>query len=133
MAKHIATLTTRGWVGTVEHKGDYLISCFLLTLYSQSILYYGKLASLQYILKDEAGDQVYLQQTLSATLNAMLKRNFEAANALVKVLDYDANNTSKLRIQATCMVRENGIDYNLGREVLMLNSKVVKIAEINNG
>lgn len=133
MGKHIATLTSRGWIGTVEHKGDYLLSCFLLTLFSQSVLYYGKLASLQYVLKTEAGDQVYLQQTLSNTLNALLKRNFESSSATIKLVDYDATDTSKLRIRATCMVRENGIDYNLGREVLMLNSKVVKIAEINNG
>lgn len=133
MGKHIATVSTRGWVGTIEHKGDYLLSCFLLTLYSQSVLYYGKLASLQYVLKEEAGDQVYLQQTLSSMLNDMLKRNFDSSSALVKLVDYDATNSSKLRIRATCMVRENDIEYNLGKEVLVLNSKVVRISEINNG
>lgn len=125
--------TLGGWITTVEKKADYALSCFLTSEYSQSVLYEGNIASLQYLVQRFGDDKVELQANCRDTLQGLMERYFTNANVTVKVDETDPDNPGQLFIQFACMVRDGLNEYNLGRRVQFVNGALQKIIDINNG
>lgn len=135
MTTAIPTLSSIGWVTTIEEKGDYLLSWFLTSEYSQSVLYHGRVASLQYLIKAHANDPSNLEADIESTLRQVFTAAFgDDTKVSVSVVEHDPEQEpGKLTIQLNCMIREDGLDYSLGRRVESLNGKLTKISNINNG
>jgi hypothetical protein len=134
MGKHVPTLSSLGWVSTVEQKGDFALSYFITSEYSQSVLYQGNIESLQYLVKMYASDPLKLEEEISNSLEGLMTRYFgESATARVDVQDPDPDRPQELTIRFWCIVRENEREYSLGRSVLLTDSRIAKIAKLNNG
>lgn len=135
MTVSFPTLDSIGWVSTPEETGDRALSYFITSEYSQSVLYHGNIVSLQYLVKKHGHDELTLQSEIATTLDGYLKRYFgENVSVDVRVLEADPQKPGQLTIHLSCIIRgENGLEYSLGRRVIYLNGKLVKIAELNNG
>lgn len=134
MATYIPTLTSMGWINTIEEKGDAVLSYFITSEYSQSVLYHGSIASLQYLVKTYGADTQALQSNVQSTLDGLIRRHFGDDSVVnVNVVEPDPEKPGQLTITFRCVVRENGLEYSLGRRVEYLNSTLVRIAKINNG
>lgn len=134
MTTAIPSLSTQGWVNTIEEKGDLALSYFITTEYSQSMLYAGQLASLPYLVKRYGTDPLALQSEVTSVLDRMIRSYFgETVTVVVNVFEADPEKPGQLTIQFRCIIRENGLEYNLGRRVEFLDSKLSNIVNINNG
>ena len=133
MSTKIPTLSTIGWVETIEKKGDRVLSYFFTSEYSQSTLYPGKISSLQYLVKEHGQNDVELQSRISDTLDGLLRRYFEQVSVTVRVSNISPEQPGKLIIRFRCIIRENGVEYSLGRQVELLDGTLNKISKINNG
>jgi hypothetical protein len=133
MSTKIPTLSTIGWVDTIEKKGDRALSYFFTSEYSQSTLYPGKIASLQYLVKENGSNVTNLQTQVRDVLDNLLRRYFEQVDVTVRVSNLNPEEPGKLIIRFRCIIRENGVEYSLGRQVELLNGTLDKIRKINNG
>lgn len=134
MATKIPTLSSLGWVDTIEEKGDAALSYFITSEYSQSVLYHGRISSLQYLVKEYGNDPVTLQSQVSDVLQGLMRRYFgDAADTQVTVLEADPNKPGQLTIRFRCMIREDGREHSLGRRVEFLDGRLMKIIKENNG
>lgn len=134
MGKNVPTLSSLGWVNTVEEKGDFALSYFITSEYSQSVLYSGRIESLQYLVKRFGSDPLKLEEEIANSLEGLMTRYFdESATSRVEVSDPDPEKPQELTIRFWCIVRENDREYSLGRSVMLTDSRIMKIAKLNNG
>jgi len=122
-----------GWVSALENKADYALSCFLTSEYSQSDLYYGKIASLPYLVQRYSNDPIELQSAARDSLEGLIQRYFGEENAVEVNVTEDSDKPGQLTIRFNCIIRENNRSYSLGKQVETLNGRVTRIAKINNG
>lgn len=134
MPTAIPTMSSIGWVSTIEEKGDRAVSYFLTSEYSQSVLYYGNISSLQWLVKTYGHDPIILEREVSEALDGLMARYFENRSVTeVRVLEDSSDTPGKLTIQFSCIVREGNREYSIGRRVQFLNATIIDIAKINNG
>lgn len=131
----IPTLSSMGWVNTIEEKGDFVLSWFITAQYSQTGLYHGSIASLAYLVKRYANEPISLQSQTQNALEGLMRRTFgDNTNVVVTVVEEDSElKPGQLTIQFRCAIRDRGLSYSLGRRVEYLNGKLVNIVKINNG
>lgn len=134
MGKSVPTLSSIGWISTVEEKGDFALSYFITSEYSQSVLHQGQIVSLQYLVKEFGSNPMKLETEISNALEGFMERYFDdSATSRVVVSEPDPEKPNELTIRFWCIVRENGREYSLGRSVVLTDSRISKIAKLNNG
>lgn len=134
MVTMVPTLSSIGWVDTIEEKGDHVLSYFITSEYSQSVLYHGKIASLQWLVQRYGKSEVDLEREITDTLDDLMSRYFgDATEVDVTVAERDADQPGKLTIRFQCIIREGSHSVSLGRRVEFLNGKLANIVKINNG
>lgn len=134
MAKMIPTMQAVGWVSDLANAADSIMSAFLTTNTSMSSLHREQNISMQYILKRTAGDMINLQDQLHQQLQNKLQVVF-GQNATAQVdIDPLAGKPDQFNIKFTGTVYdENGRAFTVGKLVYFVDSKIFKIADINNG
>lgn len=134
MPTAIPTLSTKGWVSSIEEKGDRVIAWFITSEYSQSELYYGQIASLAHLIKEYGHDRTLLQSEVTESLERLLMRNFNN-NAVVRVTveDTDPQKPGQMTIRLNCTVREDGQSHSLGRRIRFVDGVLAEVINLNNG
>lgn len=134
MGTMVPTLSSIGWIDTIEEKGDHVLSYFITSEYSQSVLYHGKISSLQWLVQRYGKNEVDLEREVTEILDELLTRYFgDDTEISVTVSERNPEQPGKLTIQLQCIVREGSHSVSLGRRVEFLNGKLANIAAINNG
>lgn len=135
MSKFIPTMSTMGWVDTIEEKADFTLSWFLVSDYSQSVVYHGSIKSLPWYIQRYSNNPYELRSQMITGLNELFSATFdEGVTVDVEIVDIDPiNKPGKLTVRLSVIIRSGGRDYMLGRLVEILNSRVVNIAKLNNG
>lgn len=128
----VPTLTTKGWVSTVEEMIDFSFADFLASEYSQSVLCRGTIASLPYLIQQFKGNLEDLCLNVRNTLQTHLENVFEMVHIEVGYRVFE-DNSSKVSLTIKLTVTKDGHSYNLGRVVENINSKTLKLININNG
>ena len=128
----VPMLNETGWATSVADRLDGAFSDFITTNYSQSELWYGKLASLPYIIKATAGDLVALRSKAESTLSTHLTDLFEKVEVRVSIKT-DPENDAKVSLVFSIVVVENGEAFNFSRTVENVNSILKLVTELNNG
>lgn len=129
----VPSLSLDGWVLADAQRADYLISHFFLSLYSQTQIYPTNVASLPYLIQSNQDQPGLLADKTQATLYAYFSRYF--GGVAVEVSCKQASDLSS-KWELSIFVSFQGQDgntYSLGREVNFLDSKILKITDINNG
>lgn len=124
--------TYDGWISSIEKQGDKVLAYFLTSEYSQSVLYQGNIASLQYLVRRFGDDQVELQRQVQEVLQDLMERYFGSVDVGITV-KADTNDESRLIIQFSCIIRDAVPEVSLGRRVEMIDGTLAKIVTINNG
>lgn len=127
----IGSLSTEGWLKELAVKADRLLSYFFISEYSQTELYPGQISSLPYLIKQYGSNEEELRTQVSRQLQTYLSRHFEqvdvtASTNVISETDY------RLELRLNITVYDNNVQYNLGRLVQSVNSKVLSIVTINN-
>lgn len=134
MSVSLPTLGTSGWVKDVATKADYVLSCFLSTNRSQSVLHREENTSLQYLLKKFANDMVGLETELLRVLNNKLQVAFgESARAIVEIIPIE-DKPDQFSIRFLGIVYDDKHkEYTVAKLVQFQDSRILNIANINNG
>lgn len=135
MTTMIPTMSSIGWIETVAKKADYVLACFITCQQSQSVLFAGKITSLQYLIKVNANKPVQLQQQTRDAFDSIMSAAFsaDAVSVDVRVAVPDANKPAELSIQFNCTITIDGITYSVGKLVQAINSKITSIRTLNEG
>lgn len=130
---HLPTLSPEGWVQSTAEQADYLISHFFASEYSQSHLYNSNVSSFQYIIQNAQGDMSRTVSELKSTLSFYYGRYFD--NVIVEA-NYEQLPLDSSKVNITLYISFNdksGKEFILGKTLELINSKISKIININNG
>lgn len=123
-----------GWVNDLANTADTIIAAFLTTNTSMSVLHRSQNTSMQYILKQTAGNMIDLEDQLQQQLQEKLQTVFgQNATAFVDIDALD-NKPDQFNIRFTGTVYDDqGRAYTVGKLVYFVDSKMVNIQTLNNG
>lgn len=130
MANPLATLSTGGWVTSVQEIAPKLMQYYLASEYSQSITYLGDIKSLPYTLSIMKRNFIALEDTIRNDLTAVFSSYFERVEIEVSV---DENKslldtaTSEFTIKLFAKISDRGATYNLSRLVSIVDNKIAKV------
>lgn len=131
----IATLSLNAWVKSGAAKADYLLSYFFTSNYSQTNLYRGKIASLQWLVFRYGQDPNTLVTQITQTLTTYLQHAYP--DGVYVNCTHNANTSANpgntYAVQLIIEISENGQVKSLGKLVNYDGSKIVSIIDINNG
>jgi hypothetical protein len=135
MPKFLPTLGVSGWINDFAGTADYLLSCYIATEASDSVLHAEQNTSMQYTLKTNAGDMLGLEQQMAEDLQTKFQSVYgNTAEAIVEVTADDPTKPDQYSISFTGTVYDNsGRPYTVGKLVYVEDGRVVRIAKINNG
>jgi hypothetical protein len=133
MAVQVPSLSASGWVGNISEKLDKLVGYFFVSDYSQSHLYKGSIASLPNIIKECAENQSLLISQTTKVLTNLLRPYFDRVQVDVTVTVEDPNKPNDINLNVDAQVGQDGVTYSVGKQLQIINSKVVAIFEANNG
>lgn len=131
--KFIPTMSVKGWIDHPEDKADYVIACFLETNYSMTVVHRDQNESLQHLLQQHANHMYDLEQILQDKLDAKLKASFNQQSYSVVTVNESTEKPGQFTIEFTGYVVTDSKTYTVGWMVQFQDSRVMKIAKINNG
>lgn len=131
--KYIPTMGIKGWTNHPEDKADYIVACFMEANHSMTVLHRDDNITLQFLLKEHANRMLDLETALQDVLDAKLKASFnEGSYANVTVVE-DTTKPNQYTINFTGYVVTDLKTFTVGWMVQFQDSRVLKIAKINNG
>lgn len=134
MAKMIPTMQIVGWVNDLANTADAIMAAFLTTNTSMSVLHREQNTSMQYILKETAGDMLTLEDRLQTNLQETLQTVFGPNSKAEVSVDALEGKPDQFNIRFVGIVYgDDGKAYTIDKLVYFIDSKVVNIATINNG
>ena len=128
----VPSLTTVGWATEPAQKFDFAFADFMLSNYSQSREYSGSIASLPYVIQQTTGDPSALESLAKRTLSAHLSGLFDDITVETSVRE-NPNDPSKLQLLFYITTLINGVAYNFARGIQDIDSKTLRLFDINNG
>lgn len=131
--KFIPTMGIKGWIDHPEDKADYIIACFMEANYSMTVAHRDQNMSLQYLLKEHANHMYDLEQALQDKLDVKLKAAFNEQSSSVVTVQESVEKPGQFTINFTGYVVTDAKTYTVGWMVQFQDSRVMKIAKINNG
>lgn len=130
MTTAVPTLSASGFVTNIGPKADNVVAYFLTSEYSQSDIYYKNITSLNWLVAMYGNVPNEMTSQTRTALERYLARYFEGVQVNVTTEGADAGRYS-LVLDIT--VTENGKSYSLGREITLVESKVIQIINNLNG
>ena len=126
------SLSEDGWEQSTIKVADYLMSCFLVSDYSQSYIYARDISSFPWILQHTASDIPETIRLTEATLTKYFSRYY--TNVLVEVREVpNPSNPSVGQISIYVQFTDlENTEYTLGRLLSITNLTVTKIINLNN-
>jgi hypothetical protein len=130
----IATLSLNGWVKSGSAKADYALAYFFSVNYSQTNLYRGQIASLQWLVFRYGQDPNNLSSQIQTTLTKYLQHCYPEGVYVTCSNNADSltNPNNTYTLQLVIEIVEGGVTKSLGRLVNYQGSKVVSIINMNN-
>lgn len=134
MKKSVPNLSIRGFVSDIVGRVDLLLSYFLVANYSQTELYYSKITSLPYLVKQYGNDPRQLTSEVQSALTTYFTRYFEGILVDCNYIFIDANAATgpyRITIQITAL-DDLGVRVNIASELTVIDGKFQEIARRNN-
>lgn len=127
------SLDQQGWVSSSSSIADFIFSHFFVSDYSQTQLYLGEVTSFPWILVQNQNDMIQAASATRVALSRYFSRYFN--NVAVEVSQGpDPTNPSKVQFTIYVSFTDGeGKDYVLGKLLEVMESKISKVININNG
>lgn len=132
MSAKVPTLTAAAWVDHPAEKADQLLSYYFVAEDSQTQLYPGYVISLPAQVQKWGHDEHELRLRIRDDLEAYLRPYFDEVAIEITTSMPAADETNRFDITLSCIVTDKGERYSLGRLISVMNSKIVRIAYLNN-
>ena len=129
----LMTLSTQGVIQDLEHQADKIFSYFITSEYSQSVLYAGNVSSLPWLVRTYRHDPIMLQQAVKETLDRLFKRYFDDVTNTVEAVQYDNADDGKYLVRVRSTVILDSQEYNLAREVKLIDGSFVSVVNLTQG
>ena len=127
------SLSEDGWVTSPDKTADYLLSCFIVSDYSQTYMYTGEVSSLPWILQDTQGDMTRTLVDVRLTLSKYFSRFFDSVNVDVTEIP-NVENPTKAQISIYVKFKDkSGKEHILGKLLQLSDTIVESVVTINNG
>ena len=126
MSNVLPTLTLTGWVYDKNIIITKLMEYFLTSDYSQSTIYYGKISSLKYLIKEYQYEKSLLIDNVKETLENLYKRYFKEVEVEVDI--DDSKSQAILYLDITCY-DENDKKYTLAQSFNLNTDIMTKVDE----
>jgi hypothetical protein len=130
----VPTFSAAGWVSSKQKKADYLLAHFLEAQYSQSMIYQGRVSSLQWIIAQNAQDIEKTKRLLQETFEDYLSAYYETASVEVTSdADEPDSTVAKVTLRMSATVTEkNGSPTSFVAMISIEDSKVSNFIRLNN-
>ena len=128
--KPMPSLSMDGWITSTSIKADYLISHFFVSEYSSTFLLKGEVASMPYLIQKHENVSVGLVRDVELTLKSYFGRYVPKAEVQVSSKEYEAGKYSLIIVVIVTDIE--GKEFSVCRLVDVLDSKINKIAQLNN-
>ncbi len=132
MSAKVPTLSAAGWVDHPAEKADQLISYYFVSEASQTHLYPGQVVSLTAQVQEWGHDPLELRQRIRDDMERYLRPYFDEVIIDVTTETPAVDGTNRFNVTLNCIVIDKGERYSLGRLITVVNSKIVRIVDINN-
>lgn len=124
MGKLVPTLTKAGWVEDPSAKATYILDYIVATSELQSNTYLRNVTSFPAILQRYGTDPDELISQLRQSIRSQFEKYYDAADVNVTHDATDDNVRYDIKIRVNLM--EGGKQYNLGRQLTIHESKILK-------
>lgn len=116
--KVVPSLAENGWIRDKKLQMHYLFSYFKTSRYSQSVLYFRNISSLDYLLQEYGDDPTRLQTAVTNTLEKLYLRFYTTVDVFteVKITKHDSKHITILYINIDTK-DENGKSYKLSETI----------------
>lgn len=131
MGNILPTLSSSGWIEEVAEKADRVMSYFFVSEYSQSEIFKGNVTSLPHLIQQFGNDPLVLREEVTRKLQGLLERYFEEAVVTTEITNEDQP-ASRIDLEISVRVREDGESYSLAKLVKTVNGKVEEFIRVNN-
>lgn len=128
----VPSLSSAGWVRSPNEKADALLSHFFLSEKSQTYLYADNVSSLPWLVEQYGRNPIAISTELGNALERYLGRYYDTVNADVTVDDAKVAYNGEIAITLYCSVTEEGRSYSFGKLLMVTNSKIQQIINLNN-
>lgn len=128
----LPTLSVDGWITSINKKADHLMGYFLLSQYSQSVLYYSNIQSLPYLIARYASDQMTLREQIGLSFYELFTPYFDEVSYQVDIRSSN-NNDTVYEIRLSASVVSEGMRYDLAYLVQTSQTTVLNYMKLNNG
>jgi hypothetical protein len=128
----VPSLSTKGFLRDPYEKADQLSADFFQNQASQTNFYKGEISSLTFLLNKHSNDSSALRAAVKDTLTTLFSRYFDMVEVDVTIQfpETKADSRFDLRVELTFM--QNGITYNLGKLVEIVDSKLNNVVGLIN-
>lgn len=126
--KTVPTLTLNGFISDPEILIIKLFEYFVTSDYSQSVFFYGNIASLNKILQEYGNDFNNVSNEVMVALDMLYNRYFKdvEVNCYVEELKVNGNTIYNLKTDIT-VVDDNSITHNLIKSIKTHNNKILNM------
>jgi len=132
MGKPLPTLSSSGFVSGIAEKADRLMSYYFVSEDSQSNLYRGQITSLPKQIQLLGNDEQALTSRITKELERLLGSYFDGVEVNVTTAIPNTQDPNRINVTVSATVAENGQQYSLAKLINVVNSRIVKIIDINN-
>jgi hypothetical protein len=131
MAKVYPTLNGNGYARDIGTICDEVFSASLLARHRQSDLYFGNIASLDYLMKEFNNKPQQLADAVADMYTKLFTRVFDSATATCNVEEDPTTNTATIVLEITG--KHDGMNFSVGHEVETRDGMFVKTIKRLNG
>lgn len=132
MKRSYPSLSGKGWIDDVPGVLDSVMANFMLTHPSLSVEYNGAIIALPDIIKQWGNDETAIQREITGGLERLLTRWFDNPVVEARVTYPNVDDDTRMNVSVYMSIQRDGQDYNVARELAVINGKVVNVMEINN-
>lgn len=125
----IMTLDTSGYVSDPPRIIDTVMNNFFRANRSQTVVHWGQIHSLPYLLSRHAEDMSGLSTAIETALEIMLGAHFDSANITCVIADTSETDTLQ-NITITATVFDANASYDAGRLLTLVKNRISKIENI---
>lgn len=133
LATYVPSLSEDGWVNSPILMGDYLLSHFFLSDFSQTELYNGSISSLPYLITQYQGNISGLLSAVQTTLQQYLSRYFSSVTIETNQVPNPTNSSQIGFSIYVSYVGADGVTYTLDNLIQTMDSKISSIIKTTNG
>ena len=129
--KPLVSLSSQGWITSLEHQADRMFAYFVTSEYSQSVLYYGSVRSLPWLVQKYGNDRTDFRREVKNALDNLFSFYDNVLTEVTLVEGDDDSN--QFSVNVSCVLTYQSQEYSLARQLQIADNRVKKIIDISNG